>query len=152
MLEVTGMHLEYQLWKTGCEGGAMTSLTALPTVEHVCVASGQPLYRHPQYPNSPVISGALSSCCCCYVYSRNKRRLEHLETHGTPLREPVERYNRDCSWFCLFGPAALGLQVRLTLSSASTLGHGILGIFRPFPGPMYAGGTGSVVILSMTSL
>ncbi|KAF8497550.1 PLAC8 family-domain-containing protein [Russula emetica] len=44
---------------------------------------------------------ALSFCCCCYVYSRNKRRLDHLETHGTPLREPVERYNHDCvsySW------------------------------------------------------
>src|SRR6266567_1445760 len=44
-------------------------------------------------------SGALSCCCCCYVYSRNKRRFEHLETHGTPLREPVERYNRDCKWY-----------------------------------------------------
>ncbi|KAI0273900.1 PLAC8 family-domain-containing protein [Russula aff. rugulosa BPL654] len=53
---------------------------------------------------------ALSCCCCCYVYSRNKRRLEHLETHGTPRREPVERCNRDCQWFCLFGQAALALQ------------------------------------------
>ncbi|KAI0273895.1 PLAC8 family-domain-containing protein, partial [Russula aff. rugulosa BPL654] len=44
----------------------------------------------------------LSCCCCCHVYSRNKRRLDHLETHGTPLREPVERYNHDCvSYFWL---------------------------------------------------
>ena len=67
-----------------------------------------------QYPNSLVISGALSCCCCCYVYSRNKRRFEHLERHGTPLREPVERYNRDCRWHCLLAPA---LQVRLSFPS-----------------------------------
>ncbi|KAF8497555.1 PLAC8 family-domain-containing protein [Russula emetica] len=53
---------------------------------------------------------ALSSCCCCYAYSRNHRRFEHLERHGTPLREPVEACNRDCQWYCLFGQAALALQ------------------------------------------
>ena len=47
MPEVTGMHLGYQLWKTGCEGGAMTSLTALPTPEHVCVASAQTILLSP---------------------------------------------------------------------------------------------------------
>jgi len=39
------MHLGYQSWKTGCEGGAMTFLTALTTAEHVCMASGRLLYR-----------------------------------------------------------------------------------------------------------
>ncbi|KAN0124416.1 PLAC8 family domain containing protein [Russula decolorans] len=53
---------------------------------------------------------ALSCCCCCYVYSRNKRRFEHLETHGIPLREPVERYNRDCKWHFLLGQSAPALQ------------------------------------------
>ena len=76
-------------------------------------ASGQLLYRHLQYPNSLVIPGALSCCCCCYSYSRNKQRLQHLETHGTPRREPVKKYNCDCNRYCSFGPAALALQVRL---------------------------------------
>jgi len=53
---------------------------------------------------------ALACCCSCYVYSRNKRRLEHLETHGTPLREPVERCNRDCKLYCVFGQSAQSLQ------------------------------------------
>jgi len=110
---VIGMHLGYQLWKTGRGDGAMASLTALATAEHVCVTSGQLLYRHLQYPNSLVISGALSCGCCFYVYSRNKRRLEHLETHGTPLREPVKWCNRDSLLSFLLGPAALALQVRL---------------------------------------
>jgi hypothetical protein len=48
------MHLGYQLWKMGCEGGAMTYLTALLTSEHVCVASGQ-LLLSLQYINSLVI-------------------------------------------------------------------------------------------------
>jgi len=44
----------------------------------------------------------LSCCCCCYVYSQNKQRFTHLDMHGTPLREPVRRYNHDClSWFLL---------------------------------------------------
>ena len=67
--------------------------------------------------HSLVIPGALSCCCCCYVYSRNKRRFEHLETHGTPLREPVERYNHDCKWHCLLGQSAPALQVRLSFPS-----------------------------------
>jgi len=52
----------------------------------------------------------MSCCCCCQVYARNKRRYEHLETHGTPLREPVERYNHDCKWYCFFANAAPALQ------------------------------------------
>jgi len=72
------------------------------------------IYRFLWYPNSLANLGCLSFCCCCYVYSRNKRRFDHLETHGTPLREPVERYNRDCKWYCLLGPAAVALQVRLS--------------------------------------
>ena len=36
---VIGMYLGCQLWKTGCEDGAMASLTAFLTGEHVCVAS-----------------------------------------------------------------------------------------------------------------
>ena len=149
--EVTGMLLGYQLWKMGCESGAMTSLTALPTTEYVCVAFAQPLYRHMQYLNSPVISVALSCFCCCYVYSQNKRRFEHLETHGTPLREPVERYDRDCKWYCLFGQAAPALQVRLSLPSPWTLDHGFSGFHRPSPGLKCAGGTGFVVMSSMMS-
>jgi len=44
----------------------------------------------------------LSCCCCCYVYSQNKQRFTHLDTHGAPLRAPVSRYNHDClSWFLL---------------------------------------------------
>ncbi|KAF8480030.1 PLAC8 family-domain-containing protein [Russula ochroleuca] len=44
----------------------------------------------------------LSMCCCCYVYSRNKQRFVHLETHGVPLRAPPGRYNHDCiSYVCL---------------------------------------------------
>jgi hypothetical protein len=38
---VTGMFLEHPLMITGCERGAMTFLTAFPTAEHVCMASGQ---------------------------------------------------------------------------------------------------------------
>jgi hypothetical protein len=147
-----GMHLRYQLWKTGGESGAMTSLTALPTAEHVCVAFGQSLYRHLQYPNSLVISVAQSCCCCCYVYSRNKRRLEHLERHGAPLREPVERYNHDCKWYFWFCQAAPALQVRLSFPSPKTLGHGLSGFHRPSTGMICADGTGSEVIPSMTSM
>ena len=96
----------------------MVSLTALLTAEHVRVASGQRLYRrHLPYLNCLVVSGVLSCCCCCYVYSRNKRRLEHLESHGAPLREPVERFNRDCKWHCLLNQSAPALQVRLLFPS-----------------------------------
>jgi hypothetical protein len=148
MAGVIGMHLGYQSWKTGCEDGAMTSLTAVPIAEHVCVAAGLLLYR----PNSLVISGFLSSCCCCYVYSRNKLRLEHLEAHGTALREPVERCNRDCKWFCFFGPAAQALQVRLSFPSPWTLGHRVSGFHSPSPGMMCAGGTVSVAMPTMMFL
>jgi hypothetical protein len=146
------MHLGYQLWKTVCEDGATTSLIALPTPEHVCVASGRLVYRHLQYPNSLVILGALSFCCCCYVYSRNKRRFDHLETHGTPLREPVERFNHDCKWHCLLGQSAPALQVRLSFPSPWPLGHRLSGFHRPSPAMICVGGTGSVVMPSMTSL
>jgi hypothetical protein len=94
----------------------MAYLTALPT-EHVCVASGQLVYRHLQYLNSLVISGAWSCGCCYFLYGWNKRRLEHLETHGTPLREPVERCNFDCLLCFLLGPAGLALEVRLSITS-----------------------------------
>lgn len=47
--EVTGMLLEYPLTMTGCERGAMTFLTAFPTAEHVCVASGQLLVISPVF-------------------------------------------------------------------------------------------------------
>ena len=109
-------------------------------------------YRHLQYPDSLVISVVQSCCCGCYVYSRNKRRFDHLETHGTPLREPVERYNRDCKWHCLLGQAAPALQVRLSFPSPWTLVHRLSGFYRPSPGIMCVGGTGSVVMPSTTSM
>jgi hypothetical protein len=102
------------------------------------------------YPNSLVISG-LSSCCCCYTYSRNKRRLEHLETHGTPLREPVETCNHDCLSYGLFWLAAPALQVRLSFLSR-TLGHRLSGFHRPLADLMCVGGTGSVEMPTATSL
>jgi hypothetical protein len=103
------------------------------------------------YPNSLVISG-LSSCCCCYTYSRNKRRLEYLETHGTPLREPVGTCNRDCQLYGLFALAAPALQVRLSFPSPWTLGLRLSGFHRPSADMMCVGGTGSVEMLSKTSL
>ena len=50
------MLLEYPQGMTGCERerGAMTFLTAVPTAEHVCVASVQ-LLSSLQYSNSLVI-------------------------------------------------------------------------------------------------
>jgi hypothetical protein len=151
MAGVIGMHLGYQSWKTGCEGGAMTSLTAVPIAEHVRVAAGQPTtLSAPQLTGD---SGALSSCCCCYSHSRNKRRFEHLERHGTPLREPVKRCNRDCKWFCLFGQAAPALQVRLSFpSSLDTLVIESRGSRRPSPRIICAGGTVSEAMPSMMSL
>jgi len=47
--------------------------------------------------------------CCCYVYAQNKQRYTHLETHGVPLRGPVERYGHDClSYVFLQGCFAAG--------------------------------------------
>ena len=103
------------------------------------------------YPNSLVISG-LSSCCCCYTYSRNKRRLEHLETHGTPLRESVGICNHDCQCYCFFGLTAPALQVRLSFLSPWTLGHRLSGFHRPLADTMCVGGTRSVEMPSTTSL
>ncbi|KAI9450102.1 PLAC8 family-domain-containing protein [Lactarius psammicola] len=38
--------------------------------------------------------------CPCVVYSKNKQRLRHLQTRGTPLPGGGERYNVDC---CAYG-------------------------------------------------
>jgi hypothetical protein len=81
---------------------------------------------HLHHPNSLATVGALSMCCCCYVYSRNKQRYDHLEKHGVPLRRPVKRYNSDCksySWLqCCLG-VGWGLQVRLSFPSPYTSIH-----------------------------
>ena len=82
---------------------------------------------------SPAVSrlsatlGALSTLCSCYVYSRNKRRIEHLETHGLPLREPVEWCNADCRAYAHLQSHLLGwlMQVRLSFSSPYVSGHGL---------------------------
>ena len=81
--------------------------------------------------SSPAVSrlsatlGALSTCCSSYVYSRNKRRIEHLERHGVPLPEPVERCNGDCSEHLLlhFHLLCWLTQVRLSFSSAYAPGQ-----------------------------
>ena len=123
--EAIGMRLNYPFRMTDCARGASASLTAFPTSRHVCVTA----HRHLQYPNSLAAPGVQSTCCCCYVYSRNKQRLEHLERHGTPLRDPVEKCNHDCKWhLCLqIGPlCGLGgwsLQVCLSFSSLYAPGH-----------------------------
>ena len=123
--EAIGIRLKYPFRTTDCVSGASASLTAFPTAEHVCVTAR----RHPQFPNSLATSGVQSTCCCCYVYSRNKQRLEHLERHGTPLREPVEKYNYDCKWHALLDCGLLccvggwALQVCLSFSSLYAPGH-----------------------------
>ncbi|KAI9450103.1 PLAC8-domain-containing protein [Lactarius psammicola] len=38
--------------------------------------------------------------CPCVVYSKNKQRLRHLQTRGTPLPGGGERYNVGC---CIYG-------------------------------------------------
>jgi hypothetical protein len=112
------MRSRYRLWMTGRERGAMASLTAFPTADYVCVVSNQLLFCHLQYFNSLVNPGALSSCCCCYVYGWNMRRLNHLETQGVPLREPFEmRTGPDCEGHCSLGKTAPVLQVRLSFPS-----------------------------------
>jgi hypothetical protein len=75
---------------------------------------------------------------CCHVYSWNKPRPDHLETHGTPLREPVERYNHDCVVF--LAPVLPLLRM------------GTVGSFTILISLYYAGGTEFVVTPSMMSL
>ena len=119
--EAIGMRLKCLFQATDCVSGVSVSLTAVPTPTHVRVT----VYRHLQYPNSLATSGVLSTCCCCHVYSRNRQRLDHLERHGVPLREPVEGYNRDCKWhlWLLCGGAGWSLQVGLLFPFPYTPGH-----------------------------
>ncbi|KAN0139505.1 PLAC8 family domain containing protein [Lactarius tabidus] len=42
-----------------------------------------------------------ATCCSCVVYSKNKQRLEHLQSHGTPLPGGGERCTADCSIYGL---------------------------------------------------
>lgn len=108
----------------------------------------------PAVPGSLPTSGVLSCCCCCYVYSQNKQRFTHLDMHGTPLREPVRRYNHDClSWFllqCGLG-AGWGLQVRSSVSSPWMLDRRYGFSRRPYPALMCAGAMESVAIHAKTS-
>jgi hypothetical protein len=109
----------------------------------------------PAVPSSLPTSGVLSCCCCCYVYSQNKQRFVHLETHDTPLREPIRRYNHDClSWFllqcCL--NAGWGLQVRSSFPSPWMPDRRYGFSRRPYPALMYAGAMESAATHAMTSL
>ncbi|KAH9052690.1 PLAC8 family-domain-containing protein [Lactarius vividus] len=38
--------------------------------------------------------------CPCVVYTKNKQRLQHLQTRGTPLPGGGERYDSNC---CIYG-------------------------------------------------
>ncbi|KAH8980663.1 PLAC8-domain-containing protein [Lactarius akahatsu] len=42
----------------------------------------------------------LAAWCPCVVYSKNKQRLQHLQTRGTPLPSGGERYDGNC---CIYG-------------------------------------------------
>ena len=125
--EATGTHLKYPFSMTGLVPGALASSTAFPTSQRVCVASDRLIIVTCSFPAhcESATLGALSTCCCCYVYSRNKRRIEHLETHGVPLRERVEGCNRECQWYLLFQCTGFGWakRVRLSFSSPYVSGH-----------------------------
>jgi hypothetical protein len=41
----------------------------------------------------------MSVWCPCIVYGKNKQRLRHLKTHGTPLRGGGDTFDGDC---CVF--------------------------------------------------
>ena len=50
------------------------------------------------------LEGCWALCCPCVVYSKNKQRLEYLQSHGTPLPGGGERFNADCSIHGLLVP------------------------------------------------
>jgi PLAC8 family len=44
--------------------------------------------------------GCWACWCPCVVYTKNKQRLQSLQTEGTPLRGEGETFNFDCWMFC----------------------------------------------------
>ncbi|KAN0139504.1 PLAC8 family domain containing protein, partial [Lactarius tabidus] len=42
-----------------------------------------------------------ATCCPCIVYTKNKQRLQHLQSHSTPLPGRGERCTADCSIYGL---------------------------------------------------
>ena len=48
-------------------------------------------------PLSP--EGCWAAWCPCVVYTKNKQRLRHLQSHGTPLPGGGERFNAACVFF-----------------------------------------------------
>ncbi|KAI0267421.1 PLAC8 family-domain-containing protein [Gloeopeniophorella convolvens] len=69
----------------------------------------------------------MSLCCPCIAYARNRHRFEHLERHGTPLRQEVEVYNQDCLAHLILGVINAGWGLQAISRSEVRQRYGIRG-------------------------
>jgi len=57
--------------------------------------------------NSEFSTCCLATCCPGLIFGRNKQRLRHLQTQGTPLPDGGTSVNADCAIFCCLAPFRL---------------------------------------------